>query len=86
MTRSLSAQDLEQLDDLEISEAEVQRQLELFRRPPSAARLLGPCTLGDGIVRLTETDQDRFIDRWQTILSITILPSHPIFFGSERWK
>lgn len=67
MTSSLTPKDLEQLDAIGISPAEVQRQLELFRRPPPPARLLGPCILGDGIVRLTETEQERFIERWQTV-------------------
>jgi hypothetical protein len=52
----LSAADLRWLAESGIAEAEAQRQLELLHRPPPPARLLRPCTIGDGIRRLTPSE------------------------------
>ena len=52
----LSGSDLEQLTALGISPAEIQRQIQLFERPPPRAQLLRPATIGDGIRRLGAED------------------------------
>jgi hypothetical protein len=48
--------DLEQLAERGIPVEEVRRQIDLFRRPPSFARLERPCAVGDGIVRLDTSE------------------------------
>jgi len=48
----LSSADLERLAARGIPAAEAVRQLERLRRPPAPARLVRPCTVGDGIERL----------------------------------
>jgi hypothetical protein len=53
--------DLEQLEGLGIAPAEARRQIELFRDPPPPARLVRPCTVGDGIVRLAQEEQDELM-------------------------
>lgn len=50
----LSVADRAQLDELGISTEEAQRQLRLFAKPPPALRLDRPCTLGDGILALSD--------------------------------
>ncbi len=55
----LSASDLEFLRGRGIDEDEAERQLECYRRPQPYARLLRPCTVGDGIIRLDEAEQRR---------------------------
>lgn len=47
-----SPRDLRQLEERGIPLEEARRQVELFRRPPAYARLVRPCSVGDGIVRL----------------------------------
>lgn len=64
---SLTPQDLEWLARLGISATEVQRQLDLFRHPPRPVQLVRPCLLGDGIARITEDQQARYVDRWQSL-------------------
>ncbi|HEX9669256.1 MAG TPA: DUF4301 family protein [Thermoanaerobaculia bacterium] len=54
-----TARDREQMGALGISSAEAARQVALFRRPPPPARLLRPCTAGDGIRALREEGQPR---------------------------
>jgi hypothetical protein len=64
MTRGeLTAADLEQLGRRGIAPAEVERQLELFRHPPRSQRLLRPCLLGDGIVRLERARRAELLER-----------------------
>ncbi len=58
----LSASDVEFLRERGIGEEEVERQLECFRRPQPFARLLRPCTVGDGIVRVDEGEQQRLAE------------------------
>ncbi len=52
-----SIQDLEQLQDHGIPETEAQRQALLLASPPEPVRLLRPCTVGDGILRLDPAAQ-----------------------------
>ena len=47
-----SPRDLQQLAERGIPVDEAQRQVGLFRKPPAYARLVRPCSVGDGIVRL----------------------------------
>jgi hypothetical protein len=53
-----SEADIAQLDERGISVNEVERQLALFRRPANFARLVRPCTIGDGIRRIEEDEID----------------------------
>ena len=51
--------DLGQLEERGISMEEVRRQLDQYENPPGYSDLVRPCTVGDGIVRLSETDLPR---------------------------
>jgi len=55
----LTPADLEQLRARGIEPAEAERQLALLRDPPPKARLVRPCTAGDGIVRLEPPERER---------------------------
>jgi hypothetical protein len=58
MTRApLAPADFEQLAAAGIPPAEAERQLALLRRPPAAARLVRPCTVGAGVERLSPQRQ-----------------------------
>ncbi len=57
-----TARDREQMGALGIAPHEAARQVALFRRPPPPARLLRPCTTGDGIRVLPERLQPRLVD------------------------
>lgn len=54
---AFSAEDLRQMREHGLTEAEVQRQLALFRNPPAAPRLARPATVGDGILSLDKGGQ-----------------------------
>lgn len=62
---ALTPDDLEQLAAAGISRAEAERQLALLAAPPAPPRLLRPCTVGDGIVRLDADAQAAAVDRYQ---------------------
>jgi hypothetical protein len=62
---TFSQADYEQIGRLGISEAEVERQLSLFREGVQPIHLEKPCTVGDGIERLESDQQEIFIARWQ---------------------
>ena len=49
-----SERDLNELAARGISRDEAMRQLQLLRQPPRSIRLIRPCTIGDGIIRLEE--------------------------------
>lgn len=49
--------DLAQMAELGIPPEEALRQIDLFRNPPAFTRVLRPCRLGDGILRLSESEQ-----------------------------
>jgi hypothetical protein len=57
----LNAADREQLSARAISHDEIERQLELFRRPRQFVHLVRPCTVGDGIRRIREDEADEFL-------------------------
>ena len=63
---SPTSRDLEQLAALGIPLDEIHRQLELFRSPPPPVRLVRPCRPGDGLVRLTTSQQDHYEQRWRS--------------------
>lgn len=52
-----SSRDLAQMAALGISQDEAARQIELFRNPAPYTRVIRPCTPGDGIRTLSETDE-----------------------------
>ncbi|HXC64606.1 MAG TPA: DUF4301 family protein [bacterium] len=54
---TLTHDDLRQLSARGIGEAEALRQLALLASPPPAMRLLRPCTVGDGVLRLDAARQ-----------------------------
>ena len=58
----LGAADLAQLAAAGIPRAEAERQLALLASPPPPTRLVRPCTLGDGIVRLSGERLERLVD------------------------
>jgi Domain of unknown function (DUF4301) len=53
--------DLRQMAELGIEPAEALRQVELFRHPPSFTRVLRPCTPGDGIRMIFDSDHARLL-------------------------
>jgi hypothetical protein len=57
---ALLPRDVEHLARIGIDRHEAERQIDLLRRGPRPRRLLRPCTPGDGIVVLSETQADRF--------------------------
>jgi len=57
--------DYEQIQRLGISEAEVERQLRLFRKGVHPLRLEKPCTVGDGIERLDAEQKADLLSRWR---------------------
>ena len=52
-----SGADRAQLSELGIAAEEVERQIALFVEPPAPMRLERPCTLGDGVRRLSEDEE-----------------------------
>jgi hypothetical protein len=60
-----SPADLTQMQEKGIPEREIRRQIGLFSHPPPPARLLRPCTIGDGIVRLAPEEHPRLLARWE---------------------
>lgn len=56
-----SREDLAQLESQGIGEAEALRQLELLRRPPRYSAVERPCTPGDGVLRLGDSDRERMV-------------------------
>ncbi|HEX5759634.1 MAG TPA: DUF4301 family protein [Thermoanaerobaculia bacterium] len=57
-----SARDREQMRALGIAPEEAARQVALFRHPPPFARVVRPCTVGDGIRVLAEREEPRLVD------------------------
>jgi len=53
--------DREQLRTRDISVDEIERQLSLFRRPRQFVRLVRPCTVDDGIRRITADESDELL-------------------------
>ncbi len=53
--------DLRQMAELGIDPEEARRQVELFRNPPPFTRVVRPCTPGDGIRMIFESDHDRLL-------------------------
>lgn len=66
-TETLSATDLDQLSRQGISTDEIERQLEIFRRPPPPARLIRSCRLDDGIVWISAAQERQFEQSWRTM-------------------
>jgi len=63
----LTQEDLDQLSVVGIPPSEINRQLDLFRRPPEPAALIRPCRPGDGITRLSEDEQSLYADLWHSL-------------------
>jgi Domain of unknown function (DUF4301) len=55
-TDSFSSEDCARIEAQGLTVEEVERQAALLRDPPPAAKLLRPCTAGDGIVRIEEAE------------------------------
>ena len=56
-----TAADLRQMAELGIDPYEARRQVELFRNPPPFTRVVRPCTPGDGIRTIFESDHGRLL-------------------------
>jgi hypothetical protein len=66
MTKNLFTEaDLEQMEELGITEEEARRQLAILAKGQRWAALVRPCTPGDGIATIDREDQERFISRWR---------------------
>src|SRR5262245_27115049 len=57
--------DLRQMAELGITPEEALRQVELFRNPPPFTRVVRPCTPGDGIRMIFDSDHDRLLGFWE---------------------
>ncbi len=67
MTKNLFTEaDLEQMEQLGITEGEAKKQVAILEKGPQRPHLLRPCTLGDGIVDLETVEQERLLTRWKT--------------------
>ncbi len=64
-TQTFTQADYEQMERLGISEAEVDRQLGIFRKGVEPLKLQKPCTVGDGIERVEPDQEAVLISRWQ---------------------
>src|SRR5664279_4799460 len=53
---TFSSEDRARIEAQGLTVAEVERQAALLRDPPPAAKLLRPCTAGDGVVQIDEGD------------------------------
>ena len=58
----LSEADYQQMHALEITEAQVQAQLEVFRKSSASICLHRPCTLGDGVRRIEIPESESYLD------------------------
>ena len=63
MSETLTPKDISALGERGIELAEVERQLELFRRPTRYAALARPCVVGDGITAIAEADREALAER-----------------------
>jgi len=57
--------DLRQMAELGLPPEEALRQVELFRNPPPFTRVVRPCTPGDGIRMIFDSDHDRLLGFWE---------------------
>jgi hypothetical protein len=62
MTFRFTEADFQQMKSLGISTAKVFQQIEAFRRSDFFVRLKRPCTIGDGIRRIDDSDSAKYID------------------------
>ena len=69
MTAELSAADREQLAARGIPAHEADRQLQLLREWPPPPRVLRPCTVGDGIRRLSAAEREPLRAAWRAATS-----------------
>jgi hypothetical protein len=58
----LNEADLQQMNALEITEAQVQAHLEVFRKSSASVCLHRPCTLGDGVRRIETAESQSYLD------------------------
>lgn len=65
MHEHITAEDRQRLAARGISEAEIERQLQLFAHPPAPLVLERPCTRGDGIRVIGEADWPACLDAWE---------------------
>lgn len=65
---SLSPQDLDALTAIGISPRDAERQLSLLEQPPSPRRLVRPCVIGDGVLRLSAEESASFASRAEDAL------------------
>lgn len=61
----IDSQDLRQAAERGISRQEIDRQLELFRRPPAPLDLDRPCRPGDGVRRIPEERRPELLSLWE---------------------
>ena len=64
LTNGLTDRDREQIDRLGIPAEEIERQLELFRTPPRATRLVRCCRLDDGVRVLAGDELPLLLETW----------------------
>lgn len=60
-TDTFSAEDRVRIEAQGLTVEEVERQAALLRNPPPAAKLLRPCTVGDGIMRIDEGEHEELL-------------------------
>ncbi|MFO8049586.1 MAG: DUF4301 family protein [Desulfosudaceae bacterium] len=65
----LTDSDLQQIESRGLSRAEIERQLDLFKKGVTVPELIAPCTIGQGIRRLSANDQKPALDAFKAALS-----------------
>jgi hypothetical protein len=67
ITDSLAYHDLKRIQHEGLTEEDIAKQLEVFKRGIPPAKLLRPCTIGDGIVVISESERDALLHLHQEI-------------------
>jgi len=75
----LNEKDKDQIKRLGIDEDYIVWQIEMFKRGTPYVRLIRPCTVGDGIIRLSDEEAERYVsfyeDRAKKLRKIKFVPA-----------
>ena len=79
MELALTNEDRKQIKDLGIEEEYIQWQIEMFKKGTPYVKLLRPCTIGDGIIRLSDKEVQELVqvykDKTANIKKIKFVPA-----------
>ena len=60
-----SSSDIKHIDSLGLSLTDVEKQLEYYESPPSYVNLKSSATIGDGILKLSDSEEQEYIDYYK---------------------